>query len=210
MARVILKMAITLDGLAAGPNGEVTWMSAFADEEEQRWEVATLWNAQAHLMGSRTFLDMKAYWPITSGPVADAMNAIPKVAFSRRGLEHAATTTALQEALESGDARSSRHPGAANWDTAEILAGDLAEELAMLKQREGKPLLVHGGAGFARSLLALDCVDELRLTLHPIALGQGLRIFDGTATWRKFKLLTSVRFGSGLAGLVLIPQGKFS
>jgi dihydrofolate reductase len=213
MARLILKMAITLDGLAAGPNGEVSWMSAFADEEEQRWDVATLWDAQAHLMGSRTFLDMKAYWPVSSGPVADAMNAIPKIAFSRRGLEHATTTTALQEALDSPDARSgksSRHPGTANWATSEVLSGDLAEELAMLKQREGKPLLVHGGAGFARSLLALDCVDELRLTIHPIVLGHGLRIFDGSAAWRKFKLVTSVRFGSGLAGLVLVPQGKFS
>jgi dihydrofolate reductase len=205
-------MALTLDGLAAGPNGEVSWMSAFADEEEERWEVATLWNAQAHLMGSRTFLDMKEYWPVSLGSVADAMNAIPKIAFSRRGLEHATTTTALHEALDSPEERAknkSRSPGTDNWDTPEILSGDLAAELLVLKQREGKPLLVHGGAGFARSLLALCCVDELRLTIHPIVLGQGLGIFDGSAAWRKFKLVTSVRFGSGLTGLVLVPQGKF-
>src|SRR5688572_11256122 len=81
-----------------------------------------------------------------------------KIAFSSRGLAHATTTTAPHEALESPEknCKASRSSDTDNWDSSEILIGDLAEELAVLKKRQARPLLVHGGAGFARSLLALD------------------------------------------------------
>ncbi|MEI9902783.1 MAG: dihydrofolate reductase family protein [Asticcacaulis sp.] len=55
----------------------------------------------------------------------------------------------------------------------------MAEEITRLKAGDGKPILAHGGAGFMRSLLATGLVDELRLPIHPVALGKGLPIFTG-------------------------------
>jgi dihydrofolate reductase len=206
MAELILKMSSTLDGMVAGPRGEIDFLTDYADEEMDRHEVAVLWNTQAHLMGSRTFLDMQAYWPITQGPIADAMNALPKIVFSRRGLAAATTTTALEQSQSQRDAagrKTERSPDAHTWDEATVLSGDLTTELTRLKKSGDKPLLVHGGAGFARSVLASGLVDELRLFVHPTALGTGMSIFDGLKAPLAFRTSSTACYRSGVVSIVM-------
>ena len=68
-------------------------------------------------------------------------------------------------------------PGAESWAQAYVASGDLAAEVAKLKAQNGKPMVAYGGAGFARSLIAHDLVDQFDLAHIPVVLGQGLPIF---------------------------------
>jgi dihydrofolate reductase len=67
MRELILKMSISVDGFVADPDGGLKW--AFdSDPEAAAWTVETVWNASLHIMGSRTFRDMAAFWPTSAGP----------------------------------------------------------------------------------------------------------------------------------------------
>ncbi len=180
MRRLILKMSVSIDGFVGGRNGEIDWIFRSPDEEATAWTVSTLRQAGLHVMGSRTFRDMAAYWPSSTEPFAAPMNEIPKAVFSKTGRVSASGTT---RALE--DARALATPVSKpsaevldSWTSARIITGDLAEEIARLKQEPGKDILAHGGASFAQSLVSLGLVDEYRLLVHPVALGHGLPLFS--------------------------------
>jgi dihydrofolate reductase len=155
MASLVLKMSISLDGFVAPNDGDPTWIAAGRSEDGLRWTVDTVSGAGAHLMGSTTYAAMAAHWPGDTGPFAAPMNEIPKVVFSR------SLTSAA-------------------WGETTIVGGaDLAESVARLKEeRSGGYLLAHGGARFARSLVATGLIDEYRLLVHPAVLGAGERLFD--------------------------------
>jgi dihydrofolate reductase len=82
MRKLILKMSVSLDGFVGGSNEEIDWIFPRMDEGAIEWTLESIWSAGAHLMGSRTFHDMKAYWPTPTDPFAAAMNEIPKIVFS--------------------------------------------------------------------------------------------------------------------------------
>ncbi len=209
MRRVILKMSMSLDGFVGGPDGEVEWVFSSLDEEASAWTVETLWEAGVHVMGSRTFQDMIAWWPTSTEVYAPPMNEIPKAVFTRSGVLPLPSLELTTRALE--DASHVRGAGAANartgpsilasWTGARVFA-DLAEGVALLKQEPGKDILAHGGASFARSLISLDLVDEYRLLIHPIALGAGLPIFSGLPRPADLRLSTARAFPAGAVALV--------
>jgi dihydrofolate reductase len=207
MRQLILKMSISADGFVGGPNGEIDWIFKGYDAGVTDWEVAILWQASAHLMGSRTFRDMAAYWPRSTEPFAPPMNEIPKVVFSRTGsIGQATTTRALEDAIRLRTAAEAPAPSnLSSWTSPAIATGDLAEEIARLKQQDGKPLLAHGGAGFARSLVKEGLVDEYCLLVHPVALGRGLPIFSGLATPIDLKLVSATTFATGAVAHVYRP-----
>lgn len=195
MREVILKMSLSLDGFVSGPAGEIDWMFG-SDEEAIHWSVQNIARAGMHVMGSRTFRDMAAYWPTASGPFAGPMNEIPKVYFSRSGALE--TTRALVDAGV-GTASSSLATDAAteSWNTARAATGDLPEEIAWLVNEPGGDIVAHGGAAFARSLVAAGLVDEYRLLTHPIALGRGLPVFAGVTSPIALELVDVTRFPGG-------------
>jgi dihydrofolate reductase len=207
MKQLILKMSISADGFVGGPNGETDWMFKSYDAGVTDWEVAILWRASAHLMGSRTFRDMAAYWPRSTEPFAPPMNEIPKVVFSRTGsIGQATTTRALEDAIRLRTAAEAPAPSnLSSWTSPAIATGNLAEEITRLKQQDGKPLLAHGGAGFARSLVKEGLVDEYCLLVHPVALGRGLPIFSGLATPIDLKLVSATTFATGAVAHVYRP-----
>jgi dihydrofolate reductase len=153
MAALVLKMSASLDGYVAPVDGSPDWIAAGGSDDAVRWNVETVSNARAHLMGATTYAGMAAHWPSDSSPFAKPMNEIPKVVFS--------------DSLVSAD-----------WGETTIAAGDLAEAVTRLKQEHSDGyLLVHGGARFARSLVETGLIDEYRLLVHPVVLGAGERIF---------------------------------
>ena len=77
--------------------------------------------------------------------------------------------------------------------------------VASLKAKDGKPILAHGGASFARSLIARNLVDEYVLTVHPIVLGKGLAIFSDLSAPRPLKLVSSKTFPGGVVALIYRP-----
>ncbi|HEX4452480.1 MAG TPA: dihydrofolate reductase family protein [Kofleriaceae bacterium] len=182
-------MTMSLDGFVAGPNGESAWMFETKDEAAKAWTIARISGAGVHAMGSRTFRDMAAFWPTSREAFAPAMNAIPKVVFSRHG---------------NADVPIADSPLAETWRSARWLVGDLAAEVAKLKAEAGGPIVAHGGASFARSLVALDLVDEFQLLVVPIAIGRGLAVFGERATPLRLRLASTEAFPSGRIAQVYV------
>ena len=183
MRKLVLKMQMSLDGFVCGPNGEPDWIFSSMDEACTAWIVDGLWQAGVHLMGRVTYQDMAAYWPTSSEPFAAPMNEIPKFVFSRT----------LEEAP---------------WGDTMIVRGDVAEEITRLKQLPGRDMLAHGGARFGRSLVRLGLVDEYRLVVHPVVLGEGLSLFDGIAAPRDLTLASATPFPGGAVAMVYRPAMK--
>jgi dihydrofolate reductase len=209
MRDLILKMSISIDGFVGTPDGGINWIFG-NDQEAKAWTVETVWNASLHIMGSRTFHDMAAYWPTSAEVFAPPMNQIPKAVFSKQGpaiLTAVNTTAALKDArANAGIGQSAAlQPGAESWAEAYVASGDLAEEIAKLKAQEGKPIVAHGGASFARSLIAQALVDQYHLMVHPVALGQGLAIFSGLAMPRPLRLMSSRSFPGGAVAQIYRP-----
>jgi dihydrofolate reductase len=209
MRDLILKMSISIDGFVGGLDGGIKWVFD-SDQEAAAWTVETVWNASLHIMGSRTFHDMAAYWPTSTEVFAPPMNQIPKAVFSRRGpaiLKAVNTTAALRDArANAGTGQSAElQPGGESWAEAYAASGDLAEEVAKLKAQEGKPIIAHGGASFARSLVAQGLVDQYDLLVHPVALGKGLPVFSDLAMPRPLKLTSSKAFPAGSVAQIYRP-----
>jgi dihydrofolate reductase len=214
MRKLILKMSMSLDGFVAGPNGEADWIFRSQSDDSTAWTVESLWQAGLHAMGSRTYHDMASYWPTATDLFAAPMNEIPKIVFTRQNPfdPHAGdTTTALRDAKQARQAQGGApaqepSPGAANWASARIANGDLAEEMQRLKQEPGKDILAHGGAGFARSLTQLGLIDEYRLLIHPVAIGAGLSLFSDLKQPIDLKLVSMSVFQSGAVAHVYLAK----
>ncbi len=173
MASLILKMSISLDGYVAPIDGSTDWIAAGRSEDALGWNVDTVSNAGAHLVGAATYAGWAAYWPGASGPFAQSMNEIPKVVFSNS-------------------------LGSADWGDTTIVAGDLAEAVTRLKRELSDGyLLAHGGARFAPSLVETGLIEEYRLVVHPVVLGAGERLFTAPLTIEPTS--TTVFSGGGVA-----------
>jgi len=207
--KLVLKMSVSLDGFVAGPNGEADWVFRTQGDDSTETVVDTLRSAGVHIMGSRSYYDMAAFWPFSDMPFAAPMNDIPKVIFSRTGLKDAArveTTQGLADAK-------AHHMGAVtptaavlkSWAEPTVARGDLAEEILRLKQQPGKFILAHGGARFARSLVATGLVDEYRLGIHPVVLGQGQPLFSGLRSPVDLRLISWISYAAGVVGAVYQP-----
>ncbi len=212
MRRLILKMSVSLDGFVAGPHGEADWMFRSRDEGGMRWVGETLRQAGLHVMGSRTYYDMASFWPTANHPLAESMNVIPKAVFTRQpslDLQAGRTTQALKDASRAKGSGEEvvpvESPHAASWAEAEVIHGDLATEIARLKQQPGKDILAHGGADFAQHLVAAGLIDEYRLVVHPVALGQGLSLFSKLPKPLDLELQSTTVFRSGTTALVYRP-----
>jgi len=198
MRELFLTMAMSLDGFVSGPAGENEWIFS-GDQEAIAWKVENAWNASLHIMGSRTFQGMASYWPTATGVFAPPMNQIPKAVFSKQGpaiLKAAETAKGRGEGLQHG---------AESWGEAYVASGDLAEEIARLKAEDGKPIIAHGGAAFARSLIAHGLVDQYMLMVYPLALGKGLPIFSDLAQPRQLNLISSKVFPKGSMAQIYRP-----
>jgi dihydrofolate reductase len=208
MRKLILKMSISIDGFVGGANGEIGWIFKSMDAGATAWTVETLWQAGLHLMGSRTYYDMAAYWPTSGEPFAAPMNEIPKGVFTRHGLDQsrAKPTMALKDArAQAGNKKTGVQPVAEveeSWQHPTVFREDLAQEIARLKAQPGKDLLAHGGAAFAQSLVRLGLVDEYRLLVHPVVLGRGLPLFGALEKPVDLQLESTTPFAGGAVAQV--------
>lgn len=214
MRKLVLQMQVTIDGFVGGPNGELDWVFKTIDDQVAAWIVDRLWRAGVHIMGSRTFYDMAAYWPSSTEPYAAPMNQIPKVVFSKKGVAEpvgaAATTQALADASRSRTERGMAvAPAVASiaegWARSRVASGELADEITRLKRESGQEILAHGGAQFARNLAQAGLVDEYRLLVHPVALGSGLPLFSGLAKPLDLQLVSTTPFPIGTVAQVYQP-----
>ena len=154
--KLVLIMGVSLDGLVArsGGFGAGGWGVPPEDPALKARKLDWLRDAGLHLMGRVTYEEMAGFWPVSDDEYAAPMNDIPKVVFSK--------TLAR-----------------ADWAQSTIANGDLADEVSALKREPGKDMIAWGGAAFAQSLSRLRLVDEYRLVVQPVALGDGLPLFAG-------------------------------
>jgi dihydrofolate reductase len=174
MRPLVVTTFVTLDGVMQAPGGagedpsggfsHEGWLVPHFDdalgEQISQWFTG----AQDFLLGRTTYEIFYASWPkmISDDPVSQGINFKKKYVASR-------TLTSVE------------------WETAELLQGDVGDAVRKLTTEDGGELQVHGSAGLIQTLLKEDLVDELRLVVFPVVLGEGKRLFgDGAIprTWR--------------------------
>jgi dihydrofolate reductase len=182
MRKLVLQMGLSLDGLVARPgrSGSINWGLPPEDPALKERKLEWLRDVGLHVMGRATYEEMAEFWPTSDDAYAAPMNDIPKVVFSRT-LERA------------------------EWPDSRIARGDLAEEIAELKRQPGKDMIAWGGAAFAQSLTRLGLVDEYRLVLQPLALGDGLPLFKGLTAPLRLELVDAQTYSTGAALHVYRP-----
>jgi dihydrofolate reductase len=154
---------MTLDGVSDDPVGwdgteHGGWALPFFDEEAIGSALEQVLASDVFLCGRRTYEGFAKYGPAITGAYSDALNGMPKLV---------ASTTA-SEPLE--------------WN-ASLIQGDVVERVRELKRESGGDILCYGGATLIRSLVQHDLVDEWKISLHPLVLGSGKRLFpDGVPT----------------------------
>jgi dihydrofolate reductase len=182
MRRVVLQMGVTLDGYVAGPGGEGDWGLPPEHPDVRAWKVASLRRVGTHIMGRVTYEQMAAHWPAADGDYADFMNTLPKVVFSKT-------------------------LPAADWAGSRIARGDLGAEIAALRSEPGGEIMAHGGAAFVQALSRLGLIDEYRLVILPVALGNGLPLFKDLAKPLRVDLTEARSFPDGTVIHVYRPSG---
>jgi dihydrofolate reductase len=180
MRKVSLGMNVTLDGLVAGPNGELDWVFRTMSPDMGEWVTEFLRTVDTILLGHTTYLQQAATWPSQTGEMANLLNSHTKIVFSKR-------LTTLE------------------WNNARLASANAAEEIARLKQQPGKNIYVSGGATLAQSLSREGLIDEYNLVMHPIALGRGMPLFKDLSHPLDLKLVSTKTFASGSVGLTYLP-----
>lgn len=180
MRKINSWMFVTLDGVMEAPE---EWV--IADDEMFAAMEADYAEADTLLLGRRTYETFAASWPQRSSDItnADWMNNTLKLV---------ASTTV--ESLE--------------WNNSKVIAGDVTDALTRLKQEGGKHILINGSASLVRSLLRDDLLDELKLYLHPVVLGAGLRMFDEGSFPLTLALATTQMYDNGVIALTYQPVGR--
>jgi dihydrofolate reductase len=172
MCKIIVSNLVSLDGFFEGPNNELDWH--VIDTEFFDYAKDMLRAADTLVFGATTYEMMAAYWP-TAPPdeIADKMNGLPKIVFSQT----------LQKV---------------DWNNSRLIRNNAGEEISKLKQQPGKDILILGSATLASSLLQLGLIDEYRVILNPVLIGQGKPLFRGITEKIRMKLLSAKVFGSGV------------
>ena len=178
---------VSVDGVSQGPGSpeedtsdgftQGGWLVPFMDGAFIRQAAEWLGRADALLLGRRTYDAFARDWPqITdpNDPFTALMNGLPKYVAS-----HTLT--------------------AGSWNPTTILSGDVAAQVAELKQQPGRELQIHGSARLAQSLLAAGLIDEFRLVVAPVIVGRGRRLFPDGGASAGLRLVSSQTTPGGLA-----------
>lgn len=152
MAKLIMWNMMTLDGLIEGPNREIDWHAHVWGEELEAFSKEQGRAAGGLLFGRVTYELMAGHFPTAEGEIADFMNNLPKVVFSR--------------SLES-----------AGWSNTRLVRENAPEEVRKLKAETEKDLFVFGSADLSATLMRHGLFDEYRIGLNPIVLGGGTPLF---------------------------------
>lgn len=166
MRQLIVLSFITLDGVTQAPGGPEEdpsggfehggWSVGYWDDDMHEIMDRNVGESFDMVLGRKTYEIMAAYWP-TAGEEGVVFN---------RAAKHVASTTLTDLA----------------WENSRLIEPDVPAGIAALKQQDGPELQVHGSGNLVQTLLAHGLVDEFRLTVFPVVLGTGRRLFgDGTA-----------------------------
>jgi dihydrofolate reductase len=182
MGKIVVTEFVSLDGVMEAPGGGEDYehggwtFEISRGEEGDKFKFDEVVEAEAQLLGRRTYEGFAAAWPSMTDEVgfADKFNSMPKYVFS-------------------------------DWTNSTILSGDFATENAKLKEQVDGVILVAGSAQLVQGLVEHDLLDELRLMVFPVLLGSGKRIFGDHTEKKPLRLVDSKTVGDGIALLTYQP-----
>jgi len=184
--QLILHMSVSLDGFVAHTEGVIDWHSTPGaggvdhGGRRHRANLELLGQIGAIVIGRGGYVDMEKGWSGSDNPMAVLMNSLPKVVFSQ----------SLSEVT---------------WNNSRLSRAPLEDEVPALKREPGKDLVVFGGARIAHSLMRHRLIDEYRLTVHPVALGEGLPLMHGLPEPQRLELISSTAYADGCVSQVFRP-----
>ena len=175
MRRLFLFMMVSLDGYFEGPNRDLSWH--VVDQEFNRFAVEQLKQIGTLLFGRGTYQLFEDYWPkARRGPaksrenleIARMINDVEKIVFSRT----------LATVKEAGD-----------WKNIRLIPEAQPAEINRLKQLSGKDIAIFGSNDLATNFLRMGLIDELRIMVNPVVLGNGNPLFSGMTDRVKLKTI---------------------
>jgi dihydrofolate reductase len=188
MRKVVVEVYTSLDGVIQ----PLDWMPPSETGREERGKYARdqLFESDALLMGRETYEIFANTWPsrtaaddgLGEAGFIDRINSLPKFVASRT----------LKEPL--------------SWN-ATLIKGDVAKEVARLKQQPGQNILMYGCGELARTLMQHDLIDEYRFWVYPVVVGDGTRLFGGRSK-ATLKLVDTKTFSAGFAILTCRPAQR--
>jgi dihydrofolate reductase len=187
MRKLFSFMVTTLDGYHVGPNGEFDWPNV--DEEFNDFSIRQLNDIDTLLFGRVTYEYMAQFWPspeaLETDPVtARRMNSVPKLVFS----------STLNEAT---------------WENSQLVTTDPVAKIDELKRRPGEgDLALFGSPTLTANLLRTGVVDEVRVMVNPILLGDGVSLFAALADRVKLRLARTITFRNGNVLLCYTPVAQ--
>lgn len=184
MGTIVVFENVSLDGVTQDPTGEegfsrYDWRAGLAPTDREAWDELILddaLGAQALLLGRHSYEFFAARYPSRTGRLADRMNNLPK---------YVASTTLADP----------------DWNNSTVLGGDTVDEVARLKHTVDGEIRVYASSQLVHTLIEYDLVDELRLTIFPLVMGAGNRLFDPTGTPKPLRLVGTRTVGGSLAYL---------
>jgi dihydrofolate reductase len=195
MMRLTLHSFLSVDGVMQAPGAPDEdrdghfeyggWTFPYADEDFGATMEGWFGHVAAFLLGRKTYEIFRDYWPLVTdpgNPIASRLNTLPKYVAST-------TLTSL------------------DWHNASLLTGDVAAEVARLKQQPGGELQVHGSGNLARTLIEHDLIDEYRLLTFPVHLGRGKKLFSDGTPGTALRLTGSKTTSTGVIIATYQPAG---
>jgi dihydrofolate reductase len=186
MARIVASENVSLDGVIQDPAGDEGfrhggWVGLIKDSPElNQLALDEALGAEALLLGRRSYEWFAGRWPSRSGELADRLNSLPKYVVSS----------------------TLRDP---DWNNSTVLRGDAADNVSKLKRELDGEILVPASFQLLRTLLEHDLVDELRLKVFPVVLGDGERLFGETSDKKPMRLVEAQTVANGIAYLTYQP-----
>ena len=187
MGKIVVSENVSLDGVVQDPSGEEGfrhggWFGQFGGADLAEWgkvEFDEALRAEALLLGRRTDEWFAERWLSRGGEWADRLNSLPKYVVS----------ATLDE------------PRWATSKNSTVLRGDVVSEVSTLKQAIAGDIVVYASARLVHTLMEHDLVDEVRLTVYPVVLGDGERLFGETSDKKPMRLINTRTVGDGLTYL---------
>ncbi len=190
MRKLILQMQTSIDMYVGATDGDASWMNwSWGDDwtwdaKLQKYHIDTTASADCVLVSNRMahegFID---HWAAMA-----QRSDNPQSAFAKN-------ITKAHKVIFSHDTPE------VHWSNASAATGDMVSAVNALKKAPGKNLIAFGGAGFARSLIAADLVDEFHFIVNPVVLGEGLSILTGSPGKMKLELMSSEAYAGGVVVL---------
>jgi dihydrofolate reductase len=185
MRKLIVFNQVSLDGFFTDLNGDMSW----AHKQDAEWNSFVEENASAGgelLFGRITYELMSSFWPtlfaLKNYPiVAERMNSLPKVVFSRT----------LDKA---------------SWNNTKLVKGDMAAGIRKMKEEPGKDMVIFGSGSIVSQLAQESLIDEYQIVVNPIVLGKGRTMFEGIKEKLNLKLTKTRTFGNGNVLLCYEPM----